>query len=318
LETVIKAAERGGKMVKSLLSFARQSPAEALELDLNAIIREEAHLLERTTLSRVRLKLDLEPDLRPVRGDGSALTHAFMNLCVNAVDAMPENGTLTLRTRNAEEGWVEVVVEDTGSGMTPEILTKAMDPFFTTKGQGKGTGLGLSMVYSTMKAHQGHMELQSELGQGTRVRLRFPTCEPEAPLAAPTPRQSVEPSKHSLDVLLVDDDELIQFSIQAMLEELGHRPVVASNGEEALMMLEGGYCPEVVILDMNMPGLGGAGTLPRLRDLCPQVPILLATGRSDQSALDLVARYPNTNLMPKPFGLVELQRQLEPFKRNGA
>ncbi|HJW71210.1 MAG TPA: PAS domain S-box protein, partial [Geothrix sp.] len=317
LETIIKAAERGGKMVKSLLSFARQSPAEELELDLNAILREEVHLLERTSLSRVRLEVDLDQNLRPVRGDASALTHAFMNLCVNAVDAMPENGTLTLRTGNVGNQWVEVLVEDTGAGMSPEVLARAMDPFFTTKGQGKGTGLGLSMVYSTVKAHQGEMALESEPGRGTRVRLRFPACEPAAPRVESVQRQSALPPSQSLDILLVDDDELIQSSIQAMLEGLGHRAIVASNGEEALLMLEGGLCPEVVILDMNMPGLGGAGTLPRLRALCPAVPILLATGRSDQSALDLVAQFPKVTLLPKPFGLVELQKQLAGFHRAG-
>jgi CheY-like chemotaxis protein len=123
------------------------------------------------------------------------------------------------------------------------------------------------------------------------------------------------PPSQSLDILLVDDDELIQSSLAAMLEGLGHRAIVASTGEEALLMLEGGLCPAVVILDMNMPGLGGAGTLPRLRTLCPLVPILLATGRSDQSALDLVAQHPNVILLPKPFGMAELQRQLAGFHR---
>ena len=165
-------------MVKSLLNFARQSPTEEHELDMNAILREEVELLERTTLAKIRLEMDLASDLRPILGDASALTHAFMNLCVNAVDAMPENGTLTLRTRNVDNDWIEVLVEDTGTGMPREVLEKAMDPFFTTKGVGKGTGLGLSMVYSTVKAHRGQIEIQSEPGQGTRVRMRFPACEP--------------------------------------------------------------------------------------------------------------------------------------------
>jgi signal transduction histidine kinase/ABC-type amino acid transport substrate-binding protein len=137
-DTIIQAAARGGKMVRSLLSFARQSPVDEQELDMNAILREEVSLLERTTLAKVRLEMDLAPDLRPVRGDASALTHALMNLCVNAVDAMPDDGTLTLRTRNVDEGWIEITVEDTGSGMPKEVLEKALDPFFTTKGVGKG------------------------------------------------------------------------------------------------------------------------------------------------------------------------------------
>ena len=127
VETISRAAVRGGKMAKSLLNFARQSPAEEHELDINAILLEEVRLLERTTLSRVHLLLELAADLRPMRGDAAALTHAFMNLCVNAVDAMSDRGTLTLKTRNLEESWIEVVVEDTGSGMTEEVLEKALN-----------------------------------------------------------------------------------------------------------------------------------------------------------------------------------------------
>ena len=182
-DTIVQAATRGGKMVKSLLSFARQSPVEEHEIDINSILQEEVTLLERTTLANIRLEMDLAPSLRPILGDAAALTHAIMNLCVNAVDAMSENGTLTLRSRNVYGDWVEVLVEDTGTGMPKEILEKAMDPFFTTKEVGKGTGLGLSMVYSTVKAHRGQIEIQSNPGQGTRVLLRFPVFEAVAKLS---------------------------------------------------------------------------------------------------------------------------------------
>ena len=165
-------------MVKRLLSFARQIPTEERELDLNAIVREEVELLEGTLLSKVRLELDLEPGLDPIRGDPGNLANALLNLCVNAGDAMPEHGTLAIRTRNLADGWVEVQVEDTGSGMTEEVLAKALDPFFTTKPRGKGTGLGLSMVYGTVQAHQGRMDIQTRLGLGTRVSLRFPAIGP--------------------------------------------------------------------------------------------------------------------------------------------
>jgi PAS domain S-box-containing protein len=319
LETITKAAERGGKMVKSLLNLARQSPAEAQALDLNGILREEVRLLERTTLSQVSLEMDLAPDLKPMLGDAAALTHAFMNLCVNAVDAMAGAGTLTLRTRNAGPDTVEVQIQDTGCGMSREVREKALDPFFTTKAVGKGTGLGLSIVYSTVKAHQGRMELQSEPGRGTVVRMRFPACAstPSAVQLGEAKGQPDEamgqPAQDSLSVLLVDDDELVRHSIQAILEALGHQVTAAARGEEALERVAA-CAPDVVILDLNMPGLGGAGTLPRLRALRPDLPILLATGRTDQTALDLVEAYPNVTLLSKPFGLKELQRQLEPFQ----
>jgi len=313
-DTISRAALRGGTLVRSLLSFARQSPVEVRELDMNAILREEALLLERTTLSKVTLELELAPDLKLMRGDAGALTHALMNLCVNAVDAMPEGGTLTLRTRNVEHLWLEIQVEDTGEGMPSSVLNKALDPFFTTKEVGKGTGLGLSMVYSTVKAHQGEMEMESEPGWGTRVSLRFPACEAQATpveIASGPPMQ--RPSQ-ALRILLVDDDELIRSSVQALLEAMGHTARVVASGEGALECLETGYCPDVVILDMNMPGLGGAGTLSRLRAKASAIPVLLATGRADQTALDLTAAYPLVTLLAKPFTMAQLKGSLEALR----
>ena len=314
LDTICKAAVRGGQMVKSLLSFARHSPAENHKLDMNAILKEQIALLERTTLAKVQLEIDLEAELRPIQGDASALTHAFMNLCINAVDAMPENGTLTLHTRNVDNDWIEVVVEDNGMGMPKEVLEKALDPFFTTKETGKGTGLGLSMVYSTVKAHRGQMSIQSEPGNGTRVMLRFPAFEQEPPVqvAEPAVAKVTLPPQGALKVLLVDDDDLIQSSVQAILEVLGYTAVTtAQSGEEALAALEAGFEPDLVILDMNMPGLGGIGTLPRLRVLRPAVPVLLSTGRTDQTALNLASAHLGVTLLSKPFGLRELQKHLE-------
>jgi len=311
LDTILKASDRGGKMVRSLLSFARQSLAENQELDLNAILRDEVSLLERTTLSRIHLEMDLAEDLRPMRGDGNALNHAFMNLCVNAVDALPENGRLTLRTRNLANGWIEAEVEDSGHGMSPEVLEKAMDPFFTTKEQGKGTGLGLSLVYSTVKAHGGQVRIQSVPGQGTCVSLQFPSLSPKDPVRAADIEDQSVASSGRLSVLVVDDDEMIRSSILAILEVLGHGGAEASRGEEALAMLEAGLHPDVVILDMNMPGLGGVGTLPRIRDLRPVLPILLATGRVDQVALDLIKDHSGVTLLSKPFGVRDLKVQLD-------
>jgi len=313
LDTICTATERGGKMVKSLLNFARMNPGESQKLDLNVLLREQVGLLEHTTLSQVRLELDLEPSLRLMEGDPGALTHAFMNLCVNAVDAMPENGVLTLHTRNLANGWIEVEVEDNGVGMPKEVLEKAMDPFFTTKGMGKGTGLGLSMVFSAVKAHQGQMTIESEQGQGTRVKLQLPSCGQEG-VSLPKEARNLEfkaTGQRSLQVLLVDDDDLIQLSVVAMLKYLGHTAVTASSGEEALVLLDTGLKPDLVILDLNMPGMGGAAALPRLRTFLPATPLLLATGRPDQTAFDLASVHPYVTLLAKPFGLEELQTHLQ-------
>ena len=310
-ETISEAATRGGKMVKGLLAFARQNPVEVRELDLNKIFQDEVQLLEHTTLAKVTLALDLDPELRHIQGDEHALIHAFMNLCVNAVDAMPGQGTLTLRTRNLDPGWVEAVVEDDGTGMPREVLERALDPFFTTKEVGKGTGLGLSLVYATMKAHKGTLELESVPGQGTRVRLRFPSVAPGAPAPALTQEVQAWSNVGPLELLLVDDDDLVLRSTLQMVQALGLSARTASSGEDALAAIRDGYLPDLIILDMNMPGLGGAATVPLLREICPEVPILLATGRADESAMAVVSANEGVTLLCKPYDFADLQRHLE-------
>ena len=312
--TIIQACQRGGSLAKGLLGFARKNLSEECEVDLNTVVREGVSLLAQTTFQHVQLVTELEASPCCVKGDPASLSHALMNLCVNAVDAMPEAGTLLLRTRR--EGAKAVLeVADTGLGMPREVLEKALDPFFTTKPQGKGTGLGLPIVYGTVKAHHGRIEIQSEPGQGTTVRIELPACEGSTLPTTPSPETPPKSGHPSLNLLLVDDDELIQMAIQGLLEILGHKVTTASSGEEALAWVEAGLQPDLIILDMNMPGLGGEGTLPEIRRLLPEVPVLLATGRSNQGAEDLVASQPGVTLLAKPFTLEELRRQLDPATR---
>ena len=309
--TITQACRRGGEMVRRLLGLARHDLTEVQVLDLNDLVREEVLLLERTTLAQVHFTPDLAPDLQPVRGDSAALLHALMNLCVNALDAMPDGGTLALRTRNAEPGWVELEVRDSGVGMPKEVLAKAMDPFFTTKAHGKGTGLGLSLAYSTAKAHGGTLLLRSEPGQGTAATLRLPLyAGPDRPSQMP-PEPGWRSTARSLYILLVDDDALIRAAMGPVLESMGHRVALARSGEEALALMATGAPIDLVILDVNMPGLGGKGTLPRLRALYPDVPTLLTTGRIHQDAHDLAQMHPGVTLMPKPVSADELKRHLD-------
>jgi len=304
MATILKACTRGRTLVKGLLGFARQGLEEVRVLDLNEVVREDIALLERTIPASVRIELDLAPALQRMHGDPAALSHVLMNLCLNAVDAMPAGGTLRLSTRNEDPDQISLEVADTGCGMSPEVLERALDPFFTTKGQGKGTGLGLAIVYGTVKAHHGQLELSSVAGTGTRALLRFPATAADPALGTPSLGRLT--TERSLSVLVVDDDELIQDSLAELFRSMGHRPTVARSGEEALQLLEQGLAAEVVLLDLNMPGLGGAGTLPRLRAGHPDLPVLLATGRADQSAMDLVAHTTKTVLLPKPFSSVEI------------
>jgi PAS domain S-box-containing protein len=304
MDTILKACTRGRTLVKGLLGFARQGLSEIGLVDLNAVIREEVALLERTIPANVQLQVDLVPELRPIQGDAAALSHVLMNLCVNALDAMPAGGRLSLRTLELDPDSACLEVEDTGTGMPPEVLEKAMDPFFTTKAQGKGTGLGLAIVYGTVKAHHGRVELASTPEVGTRVRMHFPAS------SVATVPQDASPRRHTrsqpLHILLVDDDELIQDSLSELLRSQGHLPTVAVSGEAALLLLSQGLQADAVVLDLNMPGLGGAGTLPLLRASHPDLPILLATGRADQVAMNLVASTTKTSLLPKPFSANEI------------
>ena len=305
-ETITKACLRGRNMVKSLLDFARKDIAGERAVSLNQLLREEARLLEQTIPPQVSIRLDLDAGVGTILGDPDALSLMLMNLCVNAIDAMPEGGVLTLSTRSLLDGRVLLAIADTGTGMSEMTLQHALEPFYTTKPQGKGTGLGLSLAYSTVKAHHGEMNIQSRLGFGTTIELRFKAIKAKTESPGQAAASSV-PSVQSFHILLVDDDELIQSSVGAQLEAMDHQATFASSGEEAMGRIDRGLRPDLVILDMNMPGWGGARTLPRLRAALPDLPILLSTGRADQRAIDLAHAFPGVTILPKPFSFRELQ-----------
>jgi PAS domain S-box-containing protein len=308
--TIAKASTRGGKMVKNILAFARKSPAKVERIDVNSLIREEVALLERTAPPTIRIAMDLDSGLALIQGDSDALGGALMNLCVNAVQAMPGAGVLTIRTRNAGST-VEIQIADTGVGMPKHILEKAIEPFFTTKPVGQGTGLGLATAYALAKAHGGRLEIASEVGKGTVVTLAFPISSGD-PAAVPSGgKASVSRADAlTLHVLVVDDDELVQAALGESIEALGHHVTVAADGETALGLLESGLEPDVVVLDMNMPGWGGSETLGRIREVSQHLPVILSTGRLDQAAVDLGARTPQVALLAKPYTLEELDHQL--------
>jgi PAS domain S-box-containing protein len=316
METIATACMRGREVVKGLLYLARKDLNTTGPVDLNRLVRDLRLLLEATTLKQVHLRTELEEPLEPVQGDAGAISHALMNLCVNAVDAMPGGGSLTLRTCRTASDRVEVRVTDTGEGMSPEVLKRAADPFFTTKALGKGTGMGLAMVYGAMKAHGGTLEIRSEVGQGTEVVLGFPlqpaAARPGEGCAQPDPA-AARTGPAPMRILMVDDDELIRASIPTLLEALGHQVATAAGGQEALALLASGMATDLVILDMRMPDLSGAETLPRLRALRPDLPVLLATGHSDRDLPALLERHPRVSWIQKPFTMAEIRDKLGEF-----
>ncbi len=319
LETIEKASTRGRDLVRSLTNFARKDLRQPELLDLNALVREEMELLRRTTLQKVELAMELEPALPAVLGERGTLGSALMNLCVNAVDAMPRGGALTIRTRLRPDAQVELAVQDNGQGMAPAVLARAMEPYFTTKPQGKGTGLGLAMVYATAKAHGGTVSLASAEGQGTSATLVLPVS---GTAAGPAPAPSAAaPSACPMSILLVDDDELIRASVPPMVEFFGHQVAVAPGGREALRILREGKAFDLVILDLNMPGMDGLETLRHLRRQRPELPVLLATGRLDDATVNALRRDGRALGIFKPFSMAELDlkfKVLETIRPAGA
>ncbi len=312
LGTILDASLRGRDLVKGLTNFARKEVASTQHLDLNALVQKEVELLRRTTLEKITFELSLEASLPVLQGESSSLSNALMNLCMNAFDAMPEGGHVHITTRTLEAGWVELSVQDSGEGMTPEVLARATDPFFTTKAFGKGTGLGLSIVYGTVKAHGGRLSLESTPGEGTRVSLAFPVQEAHPPAdLAPPPGQESQPL-HPHRILLVDDDALIRQAIPSMLEALGHRVEVAASGVEALAKLKVPPSPfDLVIMDHNMVGLTGAATLRKVRSTFPGLPLMISTGHADAEVKALCRDFPDIRLLMKPYSLQDLATALK-------
>lgn len=310
LDTIVKACTRGRDVVRSLLIFARRDLEEEKTVNLNTLVLDTAQLLAHTTLKRAEMETDLDAELPDILGDFGALSHALINLCVNAMDAMPTGGRILVKTRKSECGGVLLSVKDTGTGMSLEVIEKAMEPFFTTKPQGKGTGLGLSMVYGTMKAHQGQVRLSSVVGEGTEVELMFPASRVMASRILERTEEEVAPRIRGYRILLVDDDELVLNSVSTLLNLLGHEVHPASGGAQALDLLQKGLDAELVILDMNMPEMSGAEALPKLRELQPNVPVIMASGYLDPSASRLIHRYTNLEIIDKPFTVTELRKAI--------
>jgi len=308
LETITKACLRGRDVVRGLLIFARQENGNERPFQLNELVNETVQLLSHTTLQRITLRTALEKDLPCISGDTSILSHALINLCVNAVDAMPDGGLLTLTTRRRGDGGLSLIVNDTGTGMPPEVMKKATEPFFTTKPTGQGTGLGLPMVYGAMQSHDGEMVIHSEAGVGTQVELIFPASRIIDDRPGEKALSHSRQDSPGRSILLVDDDELVLASTSAMIQSLGHEVITASGGEEALQMLKAGLQVDMVLLDVNMPGLTGIDTLPQILEIGPEMTVILTSGFFDKASSNLAAAHSNVHLVSKPFEISEIRK----------
>ena len=303
-DNAFKAAERGSKLTSQLLAFSRTQKLVTAPVDVNALIAGMRDLLNQTLGANITVTTELAPDLPAAMADLNQLELAILNLSINARDAMPEGGTLTVATALApgDASAVTIAVIDTGSGMPPEVVARAFDPFFTTKPAGKGTGLGLSQVYGIVRQGGGDVALRSEVGKGTTVTLQLPRAVDDA--VADVRRESeAARSRRSERLLVVDDDSDVREVVSGFLSELGYEVQEAPHGEAALAML-GQFAPDLLIVDFSMPGMSGAETATAARQQNSGLRILFLSGFADSAALEVAVG--GAPLLRKPFRPVEL------------
>jgi len=306
LEAIGETADRASTLTNHLLAFGRRQPIKPEVLDLNVRLDAIADMLARTLGSVIHIELDLQPGAARVEVDAAQLETAILNAAVNARDAMPGGGTLTLSTRAVHENGAEFIalaIRDTGTGMPKEVIDRAFEPFFTTKEVGKGTGLGLSQIHGFAAQAGGRAEIGSEEGRGTTITFMLPRTEKNVALAVPSASMSDLPE--GLRVLLVEDNPQVRDFAEGLLLDLGCKVVPADSAQAALKLLEAEPI-DLVLSDVVMPGMSGVELARRMLESHPDVPVLLATGYSDE----IVKRGSEFEVLAKPFGAADLSKAM--------
>jgi len=301
LENIKKAAERAANITRQLLLYSRKVECRPVPLDVNEHIVSVCRLLERTIPRMISINMHLQGDLQRVEADPVQFEQVIMNLAVNARDAMPDGGQLDIKTRNIQVdqdmsrehaglepgSYVLLTVSDNGTGMDEETLSRIFDPFFTTKEEGKGTGLGLAIVYGIIRKHGGFIYCRSTIGEGTTFLIFLPAYIGEEETASPAQETAIEDlTGRAETILVVDDEEGILEIEKEMLSMHNYQVLTAASGEEALETFRE-HEDEVglVILDLNMPGMGGFQCLVELKTMKPDLKIIIATGYAGDSVV---------------------------------
>ncbi len=314
IEGAIQGAERGSSLTQRMLAFARQQDLKTSSADMASLLVGMGDLLERTLGPRIALSLQTAAGLPPAQVDTNQIELAILNLAINARDAMPDGGTVSINVDKEQVGaeqklregfYIKVRVSDTGSGMDAATLKKAAEPFFSTKPRGKGTGLGLSMVHGLAVQLGGLLELSSEVGEGTTATLWLPIATNSLAVREPAVLE-VTPGR-TATILVVDDDPLIAMSTVCMLEDLGYTVIEANSAQRALEVLEMGQAVDLIMTDQAMPGMTGVELAEIVRRRRPNMPVLLATGYADLPT----GQMSNLPRLSKPYHQAQLHAQID-------
>jgi CheY-like chemotaxis protein len=314
LDLAMEAAANGAALTKRMLAFARRQELKPETCALSEVVRGMAEMMSHSLDPKVLISVDLPSELPAVLIDRNQLEVALLNLGLIARDAMPQGGELVIKAGTVEAAhlpeklapgaYVHLRVADTGVGMDTETLRRASEPFFSTKPTGKGSGLGLSMVHGLMLQSGGAIEVTSRPNEGTAVSLWLPVA-PETLLRKPEAAGFALTENTSRRILLVDDDPLVLMVSADMLRELGHQPMEMSSAHEALEVLRAGERPGLAILDYAMPEMSGVALANAVRETCPDLPLLLATGYSEREKAG-----GNLPRLDKPYTIAESGRQI--------
>ncbi|WP_282607598.1 ATP-binding protein [Pelagibius sp. Alg239-R121] len=319
------AVERGASLTQRLLAFSRKQPLDPSPVNANSLVAGMDDLIRRTLGEHIEIELVTAGGLWLCDVDGSQLENALLNLAINARDAMPDGGKLTIETGNArldddyadqavdlQPGqYVLVAVTDTGCGMPQDILDHIFEPFFTTKEIGKGSGLGLSMVYGFAKQSGGHLTTYSEVGEGTTFKLYLPRSQASKTLDLRDAAEDFASLVGNERVLVVEDDVEVRRLTTTILSNSGYRVTAASNGQEALNLLDSGFTPELLLTDAVLPGgMSGGELAGEMKQRIPTLRILFMSGYTENSIVHRGRLDPNTNLLQKPFRKRDLLRKI--------
>jgi two-component system cell cycle sensor histidine kinase/response regulator CckA len=312
LDTVLASVRRGADMVRQVLTFARGMEGRRVELDARDLVADVARIARDTMPKNIDIKTRVDDGLPVLYGDPTQFHQVLLNLCVNARDAMPRGGLLTIAAERVETHprdrtdvpagvYVMLQVEDTGTGIHPDVADKIFDPFFTTKEPGKGTGLGLSTSLTIVKSHGGHIRASSVPGRGASFRIYLPVTAGPGPESAPAAAAD-QPKGAGETVLVVDDEPAIRLLAQRTLEAQGYRVLLAGDGAEAIAIFRAQYeSIALVMLDMTMPVLDGVPTIQALARIDPAVRIIASSGIHGNEQAARAASPRVTQFMPKPF-----------------